>query len=102
MKSLFKKKKYIYIINSTFLEKKRLKGKPKNSLLIPMTSLTRRWSQALLSCMVVGQETQTETREIQTECKEKLFHHKDSNAVEQVAQRGCAASSLGNSQDLTG
>lgn len=33
-------------------------------------------------------------QEIQTAYKEKLFHCNDSYAVEQVAQRGCAASSL--------
>lgn len=33
-------------------------------------------------------------KEIQAEYKEKHFHHNDSHAVGQVAQRGCAASSL--------
>ena len=34
--------------------------------------------------------------------KEKLFHHENSEAVEEGTQRGCATSSLGCLQDLSG
>ena len=35
-----------------------------------------------------------EKREVQTGYKENLFHHEDSQALEQVTQRGCASLSL--------
>lgn len=41
-------------------------------------------------------------REVQTGYKGKLFPHKDSEAVERVAQQGCAASLLERFQDLVG
>lgn len=37
----------------------------------------------------------SEKREVQTGCKETLFHHENSQALEQVDQRGCASSVLG-------
>lgn len=42
-----------------------------------------------------------ETREIQTQYQESLFCHDDSQAVEQVDQRGCAGSVLGGFQETT-
>ena len=53
-----------------------------------------------------GQETVDRNlkkrREVQTGYKEKLFPQEGSEAVEQVAQQGCAASVLEGFQDLAG
>ncbi|KAK4824628.1 hypothetical protein QYF61_016934 [Mycteria americana] len=53
-------------------------------------------------CMVGGRRTtsRVETREVHTEYEEKPFPHKDSPAVEQIGQRGCAVSILGYFQEL--
>lgn len=48
-------------------------------------------------CMVGGWET----RKIQTRYWESHFHHDKSQAVEQLAQRGCAGSVLAGFQDLS-
>lgn len=43
-----------------------------------------------------------QTRQVQTEHKEDHLHHEDSQAVDQIAQRGCAGSSRGVFQDPAG
>ena len=59
-----------------------------------MGNSSRRWSQALHSGVWQTDERQVETREVQAEHKEKLFHDVDSQTVEQTAQKDYAISVL--------
>lgn len=40
--------------------------------------------------------------EVQTKYLERVFHHEDSQAVEQVALKGCLVSILGGFQETSG
>lgn len=67
--------------------------------------LLRRWSQALYR--VAHQENKrlqpwTRMRQIWTWGKEKPFLHEDSQALAQVARRGCGVFTLGDTKKLTG
>jgi len=71
----------------------------------PDSSPLRRWNQALHSSAWWEDERQQAsagTGEVQTGYKGNLFTFKDSTAAEQVAQRGCAASSPGRFHHVTG
>ena len=66
-------------------------GGPNSSLPISMRRSSRRWSQAPHSGAwweYESYQAYIETRKVQTGYKEKLFHHEDCQALEQVAQRG--------------
>ena len=51
---------------------------------------------------ITRQWTQTEAQEVLSEHQETLFYSKSNRALEQVAQRGCIVSPLGDTQKPSG
>lgn len=79
---------------------------PNKSVPEPTRRLSRKWNQAFTA--IWGGRTRDNGQKLKQGLlcprgyKKKLFHHENSEAVEEDARRGCAISSLGCSQDLSG